>query len=102
MWGATLGKVQRWALFLQQFDILYAHISGETNVIADWLSRSLPDDDEADVDIDAIIVPQFPAEESSTEKSMVSEWLPYVPTRENFEQAYKDVSPQDERYLSST
>src|SRR6202044_3331704 len=34
------GKVFRWALFIQQFDVEIVHISGQHNVVADWLSRA--------------------------------------------------------------
>ena len=40
--SATSGKVQRWSLFLQQFDIEVKSISGFENLTADWMSRSIP------------------------------------------------------------
>jgi hypothetical protein len=40
-------KMRRWALRLSEFDPYVTHIAGNTNCLADWLSRSIPlDDDE--------------------------------------------------------
>ena len=50
--SATLGKVARWALYLQQFPYSVVYVKGDNNVVADWLSRCLPDvndDEELDV-----------------------------------------------------
>ena len=47
------GKVYRWALFLGQYDFTIDLISGETNNIADWLSRYAADEDD-DESIDQI------------------------------------------------
>lgn len=35
----TAGKLQRWALFLTEFDYEIIHIKGSTNSVADVLSR---------------------------------------------------------------
>ena len=43
---ASSGKVQRWALCIQQYDVQLVHVAGKHNVIADWLSRSVADDEE--------------------------------------------------------
>ena len=43
--SANSGKVQRWALYIQQFDVEIVHIEGRYNMIADWLSRSVDDAD---------------------------------------------------------
>jgi len=59
---ASSGKVLRWSLYLQQFDMEVRHISGEHNVVADWLSRSVVDDDPFD-DIHAISVPVYIAQD---------------------------------------
>lgn len=40
MHSASAGKVQRWALFLQQFDIEIRALPGFENLLADWMSRS--------------------------------------------------------------
>ena len=56
---ATNSKVLRWSLYLQQFDLDIRHISGNQNLLADWLSRSTPTDDiyndEPSLDIPAFI-----------------------------------------------
>eukprot|EP01069_Polyplicarium_translucidae_P010907 Polyplicarium_translucidae@DN3405_c2_g1_i1.p6 len=61
MWKATSGKVQRWALYLQQFDLTFAYVQGETNAIADFMSRSVDEDPYADEDVATVTVPAFVA-----------------------------------------
>ena len=39
-------KAKRWALRLSEFNPCVLHINGTQNNVADWLSRSLPDDDD--------------------------------------------------------
>src|SRR5262249_28100261 len=56
---ASSGKVQRWALFMQQFDLKIVHIAGRHNVIADWLSRSFAAD-EGDDEIQEVAIPVLP------------------------------------------
>src|SRR5699024_8608341 len=41
--SSTKGKLLRWALRLQEFDIDIRYIRGSENCIADWLSRCPPD-----------------------------------------------------------
>eukprot|EP00924_Labyrinthula_sp_SR-Ha-C_P001753 augustus_masked-scaffold_64-processed-gene-0.13-mRNA-1 protein AED:1.00 eAED:1.00 QI:0/0/0/0/1/1/4/0/1152 len=36
---ATFGRVQRWILTMQEFDVVIHHLSGEQNVLADLLTR---------------------------------------------------------------
>ena len=38
------GKILRWSLRLQEFDLQIQYIPGENNCLADWLSRSNPSD----------------------------------------------------------
>eukprot|EP00921_Rhytidocystis_pertsovi_P002316 GHVQ01003966.1.p1 GENE.GHVQ01003966.1~~GHVQ01003966.1.p1 ORF type:complete len:187 (+),score=32.29 GHVQ01003966.1:977-1537(+) len=66
MKNATAGKVQRWSLFLQQFDICICYIAGEHNVIADWLSRAGADDEgeAADREVDEMSLPLLLADET--------------------------------------
>ena len=48
---ATEGKIIRWVLYMQQFDIEIRTLKGDDNVVADWLSRCCmhgEDDAEAD------------------------------------------------------
>eukprot|EP01066_Platyproteum_vivax_P006324 Platyproteum_vivax@DN2122_c0_g1_i1.p1 len=76
MTTATSGKVQRWSLFIQQFDIEIRTLPGEMNVIANWLIRSVGDDD-ADSEIEEIAVPTYPVEGMATLTQVVA---PYLPT----------------------
>ena len=39
-------KLRRWAIRLQEFRPEIVHVAGEDNTIADWLSRSLPEEDD--------------------------------------------------------
>jgi hypothetical protein len=41
--------MRRWALRLSEYDPYVSHIAGNTNCLADWLSRSLPDDDDEQI-----------------------------------------------------
>ena len=41
---AVAGKIQRWALWLQQYDLTVRHMKGKDNSVADWLSRN-PEDE---------------------------------------------------------
>jgi transposase InsO family protein len=98
-WMATAasGKVQRWAIYLQQFDIEIRHISGSTNNIADWLSRSVPDEDTKDED-EEILIPTFNAvDEDATEKPILRQVgiIPYVPNIEDLEQGYKTTTEEE-------
>ena len=81
------GKVERWALYLQQYNLKIIHLSGEANVMSDWLSRSTPDDPEEEAVIDTICVPSFAVEEATQEP-----WLPDV---ESLKAAY-EISPREE------
>ena len=41
---APQSKIRRWVWFMQQFDVEIYHIRGTVNVIADWLSRTTPEE----------------------------------------------------------
>ena len=47
--NAESPKVKRWAIRLSEFNPVVTHIGGENNNVADWLSRSVPDDDDTDI-----------------------------------------------------
>eukprot|EP00921_Rhytidocystis_pertsovi_P018549 GHVQ01029345.1.p1 GENE.GHVQ01029345.1~~GHVQ01029345.1.p1 ORF type:complete len:358 (+),score=26.37 GHVQ01029345.1:24-1076(+) len=83
MHNSTVGKVQRWALYLQQFDIRVRAIPGQDNPIADWLSRptNVPDS-ELDDEIDEVSVPILVGETESTRTPMRQHFAlaPYLPT----------------------
>eukprot|EP00921_Rhytidocystis_pertsovi_P019471 GHVQ01030895.1.p2 GENE.GHVQ01030895.1~~GHVQ01030895.1.p2 ORF type:complete len:133 (+),score=25.04 GHVQ01030895.1:691-1089(+) len=40
------GKMLRWGTYLQQYDLVIQHVPGRKNWVADWLSRSMLDDEE--------------------------------------------------------
>ena len=62
MENAQTGKLHRWTMVLQQYDLRIHHLDGELNVIADWLSRSKAQDDASlDSDID-LLSPCFAVE----------------------------------------
>eukprot|EP00923_Selenidium_pygospionis_P017425 GHVN01030680.1.p1 GENE.GHVN01030680.1~~GHVN01030680.1.p1 ORF type:complete len:210 (+),score=26.64 GHVN01030680.1:157-786(+) len=94
MWGSSSGKVQRWAPFLQQFDVRFHYLAGESNVVADWLSRCLEDEKKADEVIEAVAVPAFPAEQEQ-EKPPPIVLHPYVPTHANFVEASKEITSEE-------
>jgi hypothetical protein len=45
MEASEVAKIVRWRIFLQSFNFKLRHIAGKLNVIADWFSRTFPDDD---------------------------------------------------------
>ncbi|MEK6249061.1 MAG: DDE-type integrase/transposase/recombinase, partial [Planctomycetales bacterium] len=57
---AQRGRLARWMLFLQQYDLEIRHIAGNLNLIADWLSRCPQSDALTDDQID-VISPVFSA-----------------------------------------
>lgn len=100
MTQASSGKVQRWSLYLQQFDLQIRHIAGEANCLADWLSRSVPDTDEFQ-DVDAIEVPSFPAEDEEKKAPQPGQrsqaLIPYVPNVEDLQGGYKEMTEEDKK-----
>lgn len=94
MHNSTTGKIQRWSLYLQQFDIEVKHVSGELNVLADWLSRSVGDGD--DMDDKMMDIPAFPAEESVSEAARGA-LIPYVPNVEDLKKGYELMAEGDKK-----
>lgn len=91
------GKVQRWSLWLAQYDLTIYHISGERNCIADWLSRSFGDVNR-DNEIDQISVPtQWIACVTSSLSTNVL--APTVPDAKEFIDAYR-TAPKEEMRLT--
>lgn len=81
------GKVQRWALYFQQFDLEIVHLQGKYNVISDWLSRSCPEEEtDADDQVEKVAVPLYVV------------GTPYVPDL-NTIRTYQKDSPEVERKL---
>ena len=89
---SSAGKVRRWALYLQQFDLEIRSIAGKHNLAADWLSRSVPDP-EGDWEIDEICVPTF-----ACSKGIGRVYAPYVPTRTELLEASRDMDEEDCRH----
>ena len=44
MEASEVPKIVRWRIFLQSFNFKLKHISGKRNLIADWFSRTFPDE----------------------------------------------------------
>ena len=38
-------KIVRWRIYLQSFNFKLKHIAGKKNIIADWLSRTFPEEE---------------------------------------------------------
>jgi hypothetical protein len=91
-----VGKVARWALYLQAFDFKLIYIKGENNQVADWLSRALPLDVDDDELIEKMVVPVYLAEE---QRRVVEGWSQPI-TGEELREACK-VAPGDETRLLS-
>ncbi|EZG42705.1 putative gag-pol polyprotein, partial [Gregarina niphandrodes] len=82
------GKVFRWALALSNYDFTIEFISGETNNIADWLSRYAGDDREEDELLDRMSL-----QVAAVRAPMLN--LPQPPTKEDFVRAYAEEGKPD-------
>lgn len=93
MASAESGKVQRWAIFLQQFDIQIEHIAGVLNPIADWLSRS-GEVRNLDEEVEAIAIPAFAAK--------TRHYAPRIPTLMELHSSYETMTDAEraECYLT--
>ena len=49
MEASEVPKIVRWRVFLQSFNFKLIHISGKRNIIADWFSRTFPDQEVKEV-----------------------------------------------------
>lgn len=94
--NATSGKVQRWALFLQQYDLKIIHTSGLCNETADFLSRCAADDGTNDAEVEQMAVPTF-AELSKVERA-TAPVVPYVPTAAQIIKGYEELTPEEEKH----
>lgn len=102
---ATSGKLLRWSLYLQQFDMEIRHLSGECIMIADWLSRSMDTPDPFN-DADTVAIPIL----STTTPTLTTIALPAVqtlatpyslplplPTVETIKEVQRNCSPEELR-----
>jgi len=98
MESATSGKVRRWALYLQQFDLEVRHINGLENCLADWLSRSLESDDPYSDD-EAVCIPTFIAAVKRPRdfQENITTVVPRLPTHHNIKEALKNITPDEEK-----
>lgn len=81
------GKVQRWALYFQQFDLEIVHLQGKHNMISDWLSRSCPEEEPgADRQVEEMAVPMYVV------------GAPYVPDLETIK-TYQSKIPEADKKL---
>ena len=99
---AKTGKVRRWALYLQQFDLDIHHIKGDDNAAADWVSRAVLEEEDPYNDEDKIIVPAWNIQETSQieevdpeESSPTTRRTPYVSTREDLLEGIKAMPQED-------
>jgi hypothetical protein len=83
------GKIQRWVLWLQQYDLTIRHVKGVDNSAADWLSRN-PDEEDPIVNVEEIAIPVFHAQ-------LTGSYAPSVPTREDIVKAYEAAPEADLR-----
>lgn len=99
---ASKGKVLRWSLYLQQFDLIIKHIEGHQNSIADWLSRSVPYEDPFNDESD-VLIPSFIVDSDSTSLTLDRLTIPTLPTVDNIRTALTDVSINDlnDTYISN-
>ena len=88
--NASAGKLQRWALYLQQFQLEIRSIGGGFNVIADWLSRSTNKADFAD-EGEQIYVPVW----AVTDPVYEFDSAPYVPSRQDLISAMSSAPESD-------
>ena len=95
MGNAKTGKICRWALYLQQFSLEIRSIDGKSNVMADWLSRSVPGAE--DEEIEEICVPIYCL---GKERPLV-QWYkgaPFVPSVDDFIEGSKTISDSDAKW----
>ena len=90
-------KIQRWTLFLQQYDFTLLYIKGEDNYIADWLSRSLEDDSEADSIIDIVAIPACPIQQIEPVSAKFPLPLPSMPTVDSIISGYSSMTNLEKR-----
>jgi RNase H-like domain found in reverse transcriptase/Reverse transcriptase (RNA-dependent DNA polymerase)/Integrase zinc binding domain/Integrase core domain len=95
MASSTKGKVVRWTLFLRQYDLEIHHISGEENVIADWLSRAWEDEPNDDELVDQIAVPMYHAVETPAKLEQPRLFAPEVPKVHEIQKALTLEKPLD-------
>ena len=96
MHKSNKGKVQRWSLFLQQYDMTICYIKGDENAAADWLSR-IPADIDDDELIDDISVPHMLVDkvEDHAVKLVDTEFVPVLPTIRQIRKSLDNDSAAD-------
>jgi hypothetical protein len=89
--NSSSGKVQRWALYIQQFNVEIRTIPGFENLTADWMSRAFSDELESDSVIDNIAIPLYLAA-NETSHTVIA---PYVPETDAFIEGYKLMTDEE-------
>ena len=84
------GKVQHWSLYLQQFSLEVLSLPGLENLIADWMSQSILDGEEANQVIDTISIPIFGCNPATTLFVVLK-----IPTAEEFIEGYSLMSLEE-------
>ena len=96
--ASAVGRVQRWLLYLSQFDLKVYHFPGRLNLLADWLSRSLPEDEGEAAELEEIAVPDMNLINQSDGSALQkSTYAAYVPTLEDFVQGYSSATAEELR-----
>lgn len=88
--GMQEGKFLRWSLYLQQYDLVFVYLKGERNVMADYLSRNVPEED-LGITEDEYCVPLYAAR-----LALPGVWpVPRLPTLQELMDAYKTSNPDE-------
>ena len=96
--ASAVGRVQRWLLFLSQFDLKVYHFPGKLNLLADWLSRSIPEDEGEAAELEEMCVPDLNLiNESDGNTSLKVSYAPHVPTLEDFVKGNASATPEELR-----
>ena len=92
MAGSDKGRVQRWSLFLQQYSLTMLYLPGKLNIIADWLSRSVDNTEEAQHEIEVITCPEVWHLQEGNDwwNTGHLKTAPMIPTLMQFVEAYKE------------
>ena len=93
---SAVGRVQRWLLYLSQFDLQVYHFPGKLNLLADWLSRSAPEDEGEAAELEEIAVPNLcVVNAEGRNETHGDRYAPHVPTIEEFLSGYSQATEEE-------